>query len=276
MPYQELELNHNKKFEQILKDAYVDPKKEVEYPPVAISMGSTGGERDLPICVGTYGNFSFIQAPPKSRKTFLVSLMASAYISGTNKYAERMLGHSDDRVTIHYDTEQGEFHSQRVFSRIDKMSGGLETYKPYSLREYTPQDRLEFIDWHINRVDNLGLVIIDGIADLVNDVNDINASNELVQCLMKWTKELKIHIITVIHSNYNSMKPTGHLGSFLEKKTETQISVKVDEEDDGTTIVNCMRSRGQPFDKFSFRIKNGIPYIDKQIDLSGQEDYINL
>ena len=37
-----------------------------------------------------------------------------------------------------------------------------------------------------------------------------------------------------------------------------------------------MRSRGQPFDKFSFRIKNGIPYIDKQIDLSGQEDYINL
>ena len=227
MPYQELELNHNKKFEQILKDAYVDPKKEVEYPPVAISMGSTGGERDLPICVGTYGNFSFIQAPPKSRKTFLVSLMASAYISGTNKYAERMLGHSDDRVTIHYDTEQGEFHSQRVFSRIDKMSGGLETYKPYSLREYTPQDRLEFIDWHINRVDNLGLVIIDGIADLVNDVNDINASNELVQCLMKWTKELKIHIITVIHSNYNSMKPTGHLGSFLEKRQKPRYQLRL-------------------------------------------------
>jgi hypothetical protein len=113
-------------------------------------------------------------------------------------------------------------------------------------------------------------VIIDGIADLINDVNDINASNELVQYLMKWTKELQIHIITVIHSNFNSTKPTGHLGSFLEKKTETQISVKVDEEDDNLTVVNCMRSRGQPFDKFSFTIKNGYPHIQENIDLSDQ------
>ena len=92
MPYQELELDHNKKFEQILKDSYMDPKDKVKYPPVAISMGSRGGLEDFPICIGTYGNFSFIQAPPKSRKTFLVSLLASAYLSGSNEYVDQMRG----------------------------------------------------------------------------------------------------------------------------------------------------------------------------------------
>ena len=38
---------------------------------------------------------------------------------------------------------------------------------------------------------------------------------------MKWTQDYNIHIITVIHS----IGTYGHLGSFLEKKTETQITV---------------------------------------------------
>jgi hypothetical protein len=35
---------------------------------------------------------------------------------------------------------------------------------------------------------------------------------------MKWTQDLNIHIITVIHSNFNSDKATGHLGFFYGKE----------------------------------------------------------
>jgi len=59
-------------------------------------------------------------------------------------------------------------------------------------------------------------VIIDGIADLVSDVNNLEESNLVVQKIMKWSAELDCHIVTVIHSNFGSDKPTGHLGSFLE------------------------------------------------------------
>jgi hypothetical protein len=53
---------------------------------------------------------------------------------------------------------------------------------------------------------------------LVSDVNNLEESNACVQKLMEWSAIYNCHIITVIHSNYGSSKPTGHLGSFLEKK----------------------------------------------------------
>ena len=92
---------------------------------------------------------------------------------------------------------------------------------------------------------------------------------------MRWTKELQIHIVTVIHSNYNSTKPTGHLGSFSrEKDMQAQISLQVDE---GMTMVKCMRSRGQPFETFQFDIRNGTPIILGPIDdnIAGQ-NFINF
>ena len=57
-------------------------------------------------------------------------------------------------------------------------------------------------------------------------VNNIEESNKVVQKIMEWTAKYKCHMVLVIHSNFGSDKPTGHLGSFLEKKTETQIQLE--------------------------------------------------
>ena len=78
---------------------------------------------------------------------------------------------------------------------------------------------------------------------------------------MKWTLDYNIHIITVIHSNFYNSKATGHLGSFLEKKTETQISVECSDVNNNIVIVDCKRSRGVPFDKFAFEVRQGLPIV---------------
>ncbi len=75
-------------FMQLMEDdAYVDISEDVKYPPVAISCGTyndinhNGDVVEYHIPIGTYGNFSFIQAPPKSMKSFFSSLLVSAYQS---------------------------------------------------------------------------------------------------------------------------------------------------------------------------------------------------
>ena len=244
----------------------------VEYPPVAISMGETTitslkGTKTLPIPIGTYGNFSFVQAPPKTMKTFFISLLASVYLGGSNKFGGDLKGHRNDKCLIHFDTEQGKFHAQRVFRRVVDMNGGNDVgcYHTFGLRTVGFKHRIEFIEYYLKEKiekDKVGLVVIDGIADLVSDVNDLEQSNNVVQKIMEWSQKFSCHIITVIHSNFGSDKPTGHLGSLLEKKTETQIQLETNTVNKDWITVKCKRSRGYAFDTFSFKVNNvGLPEI---------------
>jgi hypothetical protein len=252
-------------------DAYVDISEEVKYPPVAISCGSyTEVNEDkststYPIPIGTYGNFSFVQAPPKVGKSFFTSLISSAYMGGQNSLTGKLKGHRKGRNILHFDTEQGRFHAQRLFRRPIVMNGLQEDdkYYTYALRNMSPLDRIDFIDYVLEDIlesKNIGLIIIDGIADLVTDVNNLEQCSLAVQKLMSWTDQYKCHIVTIIHSNYGSDKPTGHLGSFLEKKAETQIKLETNHVNKGWVTVECKRSRNRGFEPFSFLInENGLP-----------------
>jgi len=57
------------------EDCFINPLEKIEHPKPAISFGfksyeTKDGKIEYPTPIGTYGNFSFIQAPPKSKKTF--------------------------------------------------------------------------------------------------------------------------------------------------------------------------------------------------------------
>ena len=255
----------------IYDDAYVDISEEVKYPPVAISCGSynesneDGTISNYPIPIGTYGNFSFIQAVPKVGKSFFTSLISSAYMGSGNKFTGKLKGHRKGRNILHFDTEQGRFHAQKVFRRPIVMNElqSDDKYYTYALRNMCPSDRIDFIDYVLEDIlesKNIGLIIIDGVADLVTDVNNLEQCSLAVQKLMSWTDLYKCHIVTIIHSNYGSDKPTGHLGSFLEKKAETQIKLETNHVNKGWVTVECKRSRNRGFEPFSFMInENGLP-----------------
>ena len=265
--------DETKLYMQLLEEeCIINTTDIVEYPPVAISMGETTvtslkGSKILPIPLGTYGNFSFVQAPPKTKKTFFISLLASVYLGGSNKFGGNLKGHRDDKCLIHFDTEQGKFHAQRVFRRVVDMNGGKDVgcYHTFGLRTVSFKHRVQFIEYYLKEKiekGKVGLVVIDGIADLVSDVNDLEQSNNVVQKIMEWSQKFSCHIITVIHSNFGSDKPTGHLGSLLEKKTETQIQLESNTVNKDWITVKCKRSRGYAFETFSFNVNNiGLPEI---------------
>lgn len=246
--------------QSIEEDCTIDVNEKLEYPPVALSFGEMlikGKNKDmlLPIPLGTYGNFSFIQAPPKTKKTFFISLLASVYLSDQNHFGGNLKGHRQGKELIHIDTEQGRWHCQRVFKRIAQMAGTSEGYLTYGLRTIGYKERIEFIDYCLeHKTKNAGLLIVDGIADLCADVNNIEESNACVQRLMEWSAKYNVHIMCVIHSNFGSDKPTGHLGSFLEKKAELQIQLEANTVNKEWITVKCKRSRGYAFDTFSFKV----------------------
>ena len=100
----------------------------------------------------------------------------------------------------------------------------FDNYKAFNLRKFSVEQRLGFLKWLLLESEysgKIGLVCLDGAADLVHSVNDELASYELAQTFMELTAEAKCHLITILHKNSQGGKPTGHLGSAILKKAET-------------------------------------------------------
>ena len=256
--------------QSIEEDCKINAREIISYPPVAISLGENliktkYGDMLLPIPIGTYGNFSVVSAPPKTKKTFLISLLASVYLSGSNNFGGNIKGHRENRSVLHFDTEQGKWHAQRVFKRVLDMNDSdySKYYHTFGLRTIGFKQRIEFIEYCLeHKAEKIGLCVIDGIADLVSDVNNIEESNAIIQKIMEWSANYNCHIICVIHSNFGSDKMTGHLGSFIEKKTETQIQLEANTVNKEWVTVKCKRSRGYSFETFSFKVNElGLPEI---------------
>tara|TARA_R110000765_G_scaffold153645_1_gene256557 strand:- start:3023 stop:3832 length:810 start_codon:yes stop_codon:yes gene_type:complete len=252
---------------QLEEDANIDVEEVIKYPPVAISCGIyqdrnfDGSYTEYPVPIGTDGNFSFVQAFPKVGKSFFMSLLVSAYQSGSNKFSGKIKGHRRGRKVIHFDTEQGRFHVSKLARRPLVMNDlqNDDDYHIYAMREFGWQSKIDFIE-HILfdkfEDEKIGLVIIDGCADLCSDVNNMEQANLVAEKLLQWSGKLNCHITTIIHQNFGSDKPSGNLGSALEKKAESQIKLEKNSANKGWITVECKRSRNRPFETFSFKIND--------------------
>jgi hypothetical protein len=255
-------------FTKLEQDCFIDLSVEMLHPETLISIGSHEYKGAMyPTPVMTAGEFSAIVAASKSKKTFLKSAFLGSYIGGnSNQLFPNIKSHRDKDYTIlDFDTEQGKYYTQRTFRRVIEMVGGnYENYKGYATRHLNSQERLLLIDYCLKNQHRykhpVKLIAIDGIADLVENTNDIVMSKEASDYLMKWTYEYNIHIIAVIHKSPQTNKPLGHLGTYVLKKAESVIDLTI--EKDGSILVTNPYSRGYKFEDFSFDInKNALPFL---------------
>lgn len=253
--------------EKILLGSRIDTSKPIEKPPTILSIKEQLATSSRIVRVFTLGNFSCIIGKAKSRKTFLQSLLTAATLGADESGKFICELPEDKKDVLYFDTEQGEFDCYNVISRIERMSGNKTNLKGYSLRQYSPMERCQIIE-HAFKLwgKNVGLCIIDGVADLANAINDELEATRVSTMFLRLTKVYNCHISTVIHQNKNDNFATGHLGSSIMKKAEMLISVSKSKTESGISEVNCDYSRGADFEPFEMSInEHGIPEIKGNI-----------
>ena len=237
----------------------VDMTKEL---PEVLPLISISGS-----CLCSVGNISAVCGEAKSRKTFLTSgLVASAMAIPYNKLNNfQIVDKNHDLNVLWVDTEQGEMHVRKVVDRISEMTGaklgGLPSeprLTTLALRELSPHERKQRM-YDAMRLMHYDLVVIDGIADLQRNTNDLEESDALVTELMALSTLAETHILCVLHTNPGSDKARGHLGSSLQRKAETVLFVhRVGD----VSVVEPQFCRNEPFERFAFSVnEEGIPEI---------------
>lgn len=211
--------------------------------------------------IGTLGNFSASIGKAKSKKTFNVSaIVAAALKNGTVlRYVAELP--EDKRKILYVDTEQSPYHCLKVMKRILRMAGlpddrDNEHLEFLALRKYTPEQRIRIVEQAIYNTPDIALVIIDGIRDMVYDINSPGESTRIISKLMQWTDDRQIHIHTILHQNKGDENARGHIGTELNNKAETVLQITKSQQDGNISEVKAMHIRDREFDPFAFRIND--------------------
>lgn len=219
--------------------------------------------------IGTLGNFSASTGKAKSKKTFNISAIVAAALKNDEVLQYSAFLPENKRKILYVDTEQSKYHCHKVMERIMRLAG-LPTDKDREdfifvvLRECTPNKRKQIIDYMLANMEGIGLVIIDGIRDLMYDINSPSESSNLINLLMRWSSEYNLHIHTVLHLNKGDDNTRGHIGTELNNKAETVLQITKSTQDVDISEVKAMHIRDKDFEPFAFRInETALPEVVK-------------
>jgi len=219
--------------------------------------------------VGGFGQIGVFTGHEKSGKSFVLGCLASSAISGNAVLNFQM--DLKGRKMLWFDTEQSLFFYQWTQKRIHDMAGkrqNLPYYQAYHLRKLNPLERITVIEHLIYQEKNIGVLVIDGIVDLLMNYNDLPEVQGVVQRLMKWTDELNILLLSVLHVNKGDGKIRGHIGTEIKNKCDFAINVA--KTDDMNYRVSNPTGRYAGFPSFEFmRDADGLPQFEDNSPVEG-------
>ena len=252
----ELEENH---LSDILCAAQIKATDTYETPPQIIWIENS--------TIATLGNFSASTGKAKSKKTFNVSAIVAASLGGRQVLNYRAHLPEGKHRILYVDTEQSRFHCHTVLGRILRLAGlptttDSENLDFICLREYSPSVRMEVIGYALRQRRDYGLVIIDGIRDLMFDINNTSESMEVINKMMGWSSKYDLHIHCVLHLNKGDNNVRGHIGTEMGNKAETVLVISKSNENPNISEVHALHIREKEFKPFAFAVDDdGLPVI---------------
>lgn len=261
--------------EAMWQNSLIRVSDQLTIPPVVLRVDEA--------IIGTLGNFSVSTGKAKAKKTFNVcALVAAALING-QVLEYRASFPESKRDILYFDTEQSPYHCQLVMQRILSLAGLPLDQEPEHLKFShlraiaDPNQRRALIRYAIYNSPNLGLVIIDGIRDLMHDINNSSEATNLVGDLMQWTGEKNIHIQTVLHLNKGDDNARGHIGTELNNKAESVLLIAKDTKDADRSVVSPAVIRSKAFAPFAFKLSEDdgicLPELDTEFAVTNSPSF---
>lgn len=250
------------RLEQILNDALIKATDTYSVPPQIIWVDNS--------TIATLGNFSASTGKAKAKKTFNVSALVATSLSNGTVLNYRACLPEGKRRILYVDTEQSRYHCHNVLARILKLAGlptdmDNKNLDFIGLREYTPAIRMEVIDYALAHNYGYGLVIIDGIRDLLLDINNAGESVEVINKMMEWSSKYDLHIHCVLHQNKGDNNVRGHIGTEMNNKAETVLVISKSTTNPDVSEVRPLHIREKEFKPFAFTVNaEGLPEIARE------------
>ena len=200
----------------------IEPPKE---DPVITCRGQT---------LGTAGNIGNIQGKTKTAKTTgpFQCILAAAMGGYGDNVLDFGVNNPDHLPITYLDLEMSPYHFYRMV-RGAMHRAGITKLPPwinaYSLTDMSATKRMDAL----RRIteDQHRLIMVDGWADLMQDINDIDKATVFADEIQGRAIANEFHISGVLHENPgggSGSKMRGHLGTIMANKGEFSLSCERD------------------------------------------------
>ena len=211
------------------------------------------------------GDLSAVKAEPKMGKTTAIKRIVATALKGDLGQLQSVL---KNPVILWLDTEQKAADAKQIIDDVKNMTG--LSYKfldkhlmVFSLRKIDCTGIFDELLIAI-KVFLPNIIVVDGIAEFVNSVNDELESKKLIQKLMLLSEKYNCAIICVLHENRGgNHEMKGHLGANLTQKAS--VVIKCTKKGDNITV-RCTDSRHQSTPEWSIRFDEQGNIVDADAD----------
>lgn len=211
-----------------------------------VEQGNDGKQYE----VGLASNGGIIEVIGKkaSRKTAFLSMLVASCFSEDGVYGN-IKSRLTDRTVLWFDTEMTGDDFWYFQKRLHQQCGLDDNHPrlhPINLDYFeTSKEKLDVM-LHILRNSNLedgtgyfqniGLIILDGIADLTGDTNNETACREILESIKNVLSSMDCCLATVLHSDKKGQSSRGTLGTLLDQKATSAIMMDLKNPGEATTV----------------------------------------
>ncbi|MET4074518.1 AAA family ATPase [Hymenobacter sp. UYCo722] len=274
-------MNYLEKFAAYAQPRPFKPNNEpVSAPSSALASDEVRADSQVPDLVtvisinketfAVRGDISFTSGKPKAGKSAVSVCMAASALLPAGHPADtlqiRVMPANGLPVMI-IDTEQPKANTKKMARYICRIIGVAPYDQPenlhiFNFRSYTKAEKLLRVKEAFAAYPNAHLWIIDGLADLIDDVNGATESGKIVDWFMIQASLLNTTIVLVVHENPGSDKMRGHLGSEAERKGGGVITVVKDKEGGCHIIKSKILRNGPDFEPVYFSWSEGRQFFE--------------
>jgi len=131
------------------------------------------------------------------------------------------------------DTESSDYD---FYNTINKIKGFAQLnelpnyFDAFQVREDSSVIIIKMIERYLQLNIDCSIIIIDGLLDLINNLNDERESSLLTKYLKRITKQYNILLISVLHQSKSNLATTGHIGSACDRFAQSTLDITKDKE----------------------------------------------
>lgn len=215
-------------------------------------------------------DLAFVTGLPKTGKTHLAYFMLATALSKEPLQADTLQiqsTYAGVKPVIYVDTEQPQAYTKQLVQSVCGVLGARkepDNFFAFNLRSFSRKEKNQAVKLLMDHFPTTHLWIIDGIADLVSDVNNTEESFTLLDELMKYAEARNTCMVLYLHENPGTSKMRGNLGSEAERKCGGTITIKKDRKLNIHSIESRMMRGSADFENVYFHYN---PQLRRMVSL---------